>query len=241
MRKFIFLFSLIISLHFAKAQQYTQNQFFDSTLYDGHYVNAGCTQFFDTNIQLDTSLFNYVDGMTFMILIDSVYYPGPPGGSPIDSGDTIILNSINPVFSLPVISGLEYWFRIELTGTPGIANQSYHCNIDVDQCTCFCMEILIQASSFDTSTCYVSSLNSVTQINKNRNAVIYPSPAINELTIDNPLFKPEYIEIIDVTGKTIKSGSINTNKVNILNLPSGIYFIKLVAENKIITQKFVKQ
>jgi photosystem II stability/assembly factor-like uncharacterized protein len=69
---------------------------------------------------------------------------------------------------------------------------------------------------------------------------IFPNPTSNQLTIDTELGINE-IKIIDITGKPIKAIKQNTNVVNIADLSNGIYFIKLITDEEIITKKFVKQ
>ncbi|MBI2280655.1 MAG: T9SS type A sorting domain-containing protein, partial [Bacteroidetes bacterium] len=69
---------------------------------------------------------------------------------------------------------------------------------------------------------------------------IYPNPTLSQLTIDTELDISEII-IVDITGKTIKTIKQNTNSVNVANLSNGIYFIKVITDEKTITKKFVKQ
>jgi hypothetical protein len=49
------------------------------------------------------------------------------------------------------------------------------------------------------------------------------------------------VKIIDITGKVIMTTKENTSTINVADLSSGIYFINLITEEKIITRKFVKQ
>jgi hypothetical protein len=49
------------------------------------------------------------------------------------------------------------------------------------------------------------------------------------------------IKIIDITGKTIQTIQQNRNTINVADLSNGIYFIKLITNEKTITKKFVKQ
>lgn len=70
---------------------------------------------------------------------------------------------------------------------------------------------------------------------------IYPNPTSHQLTIINNSLVINEINIIDLTGKMIKTTKQNTNTINVADLPSGIYFIELITNNKIITKKFVKQ
>lgn len=52
------------------------------------------------------------------------------------------------------------------------------------------------------------------------------------------------IAIADLTGRTVYKESINiegtfTKQINVSNLPSGLYFIKLIADNETYTSKIV--
>lgn len=69
---------------------------------------------------------------------------------------------------------------------------------------------------------------------------IYPNPTSNNLSIDTELEISE-ITIIDITGKIIMKTRQNINDVSVADLSNGIYFIKLITNEKTITQKFVKQ
>jgi Secretion system C-terminal sorting domain/Right handed beta helix region len=69
---------------------------------------------------------------------------------------------------------------------------------------------------------------------------IFPNPTASQLTIETDLGIIEII-IVDLTGKTIKSIKQNTNVLNVAELPSGIYFIKLITDEKTITKKIIKQ
>lgn len=70
--------------------------------------------------------------------------------------------------------------------------------------------------------------------------MLYPNPTTNYLTIDTEL-KISDIYIIDITGKMIMKTKQNSNIVNVANLPNGVFFIKIITDEKIITQKFIKQ
>jgi len=73
----------------------------------------------------------------------------------------------------------------------------------------------------------------------NNNINIYPNPAnniINFSNIDNIV----YIKIIDLTGKIIIEDSSGNNKINLSELNSGIYFIKINTNNGIYSSKIIK-
>lgn len=69
---------------------------------------------------------------------------------------------------------------------------------------------------------------------------IYPNPANNyiviEITEKELLDKKMYYEISTIGGQTQKVSSLKENKsfINVENLPSGIYFIKIYKENSLI-------
>jgi PKD repeat protein len=63
--------------------------------------------------------------------------------------------------------------------------------------------------------------------NHNSQLKIYPNPAHNTLTIDNPLSESATILMSDVLGKTILEKKIipGINSVNVENFKPGLYFI----------------
>jgi len=72
---------------------------------------------------------------------------------------------------------------------------------------------------------------------------IYPNPASEMLTlhVDNPeLF--QYFEVTDLNGKVVSTGAIMTNNTNIdlFSMEAGVYLIRLVSDEKIVVNKFVK-
>ncbi len=70
---------------------------------------------------------------------------------------------------------------------------------------------------------------------------IYPNPTSSNLTIISDQLIIDEINIIDITGKTIQTFSTDLNNIFLDNIPNGIYFIKITANQKAIFQKFVKQ
>ncbi len=80
--------------------------------------------------------------------------------------------------------------------------------------------------------------NEINEINSD-NISIYPNPVDEELNIKCSE-KANY-EIIDVTGKIICSGMINSNmtKINLQNESSGYYIIKVKTNNEIINKSFI--
>ena len=107
----------------------------------------------------------------------------------------------------------------------------------------YIIDIPINASSTVART---GTTNTQTNNPKTDYLNAYPNPANNYYTID---IAGDYTAIINyeiysTTGSLIQSGSINnnaTNKLNISDINSGIYFIKLFDDNEIIyNSKLIK-
>jgi len=71
---------------------------------------------------------------------------------------------------------------------------------------------------------------------------IYPNPAKDYIQINTDNLNIETCEILDINGKTIKHQTINASKfkIEIADLPKGIYFLKFNTNNGIITKRIVK-
>ncbi len=68
---------------------------------------------------------------------------------------------------------------------------------------------------------------------------IYPNPAMNEIKISSFNEAYQSIEIVDLFGKIICK-TLNNYKVNISDLQSGTYWLRLTINGKIEQQKFIK-
>ena len=66
---------------------------------------------------------------------------------------------------------------------------------------------------------------------------VYPNPVNNILYIEN--IADSNYEIYDITGKIVLNGI--GNQINVSSLEKGVYFLKVILEEKIITQKFIKE
>ena len=94
---------------------------------------------------------------------------------------------------------------------------------------------------------YVSSLTSIIPISElDEILYIYPNPAVDIIKIiSNTELKEDYNFVIcNSDGKTIKEGLLLKNEiadhvVNISNLPSGIYFIRIYNSNNIYIRKLI--
>jgi len=71
------------------------------------------------------------------------------------------------------------------------------------------------------------------------NLEIYPNPTSDILNIQTEQ-KISKIEILDTSGKLLKSNSGSGKTINVSNLSKGIYLIKIYADKNIINSKFIK-
>ncbi len=80
------------------------------------------------------------------------------------------------------------------------------------------------------------------QISKAGSLYIWPNPALDRLNIKTPFTKGR-IDILDSGGKLIFNINITALiiEVPIDRLPNGVYFIHVIHENEILTQRFLKQ
>jgi hypothetical protein len=86
------------------------------------------------------------------------------------------------------------------------------------------------------------SLASVADIEHPSPIIIWPNPAKSFIIIESKEFKIQGYNIIDLTGKRILSGKLETtNKIEIEALSSGIYFIELFSDKKLSKYKIVKE
>ena len=73
---------------------------------------------------------------------------------------------------------------------------------------------------------------------------IYPNPTSGELRIENGELRISSVEVYDVYGRKLQSKIVNLQSkivIEISNLNSGIYFIKITSETNEIVKKIVKQ
>jgi len=89
------------------------------------------------------------------------------------------------------------------------------------------------------------SVQSASSVCNNNTVTIVPNPTTGELRIISGELKIDNIEVLDVLGKIVLSHhpiiSSSNPKIDISNLHSGIYFIKVVTGHGDTIRKIVKQ
>ena len=73
---------------------------------------------------------------------------------------------------------------------------------------------------------------------------IYPNPTSDVLYIDNPNFeKINSLEIISINGTIVKQENRTSNlqSIEVSNLQTGVYFVKIQINNEVLNYKFIKK
>jgi CubicO group peptidase (beta-lactamase class C family) len=107
-----------------------------------------------------------------------------------------------------------------------------------------CEELYQYALTLNANTGTAPNCNNPVGINAiedNDKVNLYPNPVNNSLMVSTVGFDLNRIDIIDLTGKTVAHFIKNLNSIDLVNIPSGIYFLKLTGEDNTITKKFIKQ
>ena len=99
-----------------------------------------------------------------------------------------------------------------------------------------------QCGEVETSSSFIINVNAVTEADFG-NMKVYPNPASDYITIslENILGDDIQLSIIDVQGKIVTSGVINTNKhtINTTNLLNGTYMLRLSSNEASFLKKIV--
>lgn len=100
----------------------------------------------------------------------------------------------------------------------------------------------------DSSSNYCLTIGLNEYLNSKNNFSFFPNPASNQLTIEYnneaDFTKPKELKLIDVLGRVVKTLTIEikTQKINIEELPNGVYYLQLQTQNGLsITKKLVKE
>jgi photosystem II stability/assembly factor-like uncharacterized protein len=90
----------------------------------------------------------------------------------------------------------------------------------------------------------ISELTGIEEKNKNMDIVIYPNPAVDEITITvAEIYKNSILTILDNKGQELIRHQMQDSKMklDISSLKSGIYFVKLLNEKTFAVRKILKE
>ena len=71
---------------------------------------------------------------------------------------------------------------------------------------------------------------------------LHPVPVKDVLTITSSNSVKDYIAtIFDINGKRVLNKKLDTNKIEVSNIQSGVYFLRLESKGKSVKRKFIKE
>jgi hypothetical protein len=92
---------------------------------------------------------------------------------------------------------------------------------------------------------YYSDITGINEFTDDYNVSIYPNPANDYLMINTTINENLKIEIYTIRGQSVMSTECTNNisqmRIDISQLPAGIYFIRIANNQNNITKKFVKE
>jgi hypothetical protein len=70
---------------------------------------------------------------------------------------------------------------------------------------------------------------------------VYPNPTLETITISTSINNSEFV-VSDINGKVLsKERFSKTSQFNFSEYPSGVYFIKVISGENVVSKKIVKQ
>lgn len=178
----------------------------------------------------DSSLFKSVDCGETWVPSNSGLPPSSNVRSFSEMNDTIFLGTYSSLYSSNDTGNTWTPFNIGLPGIVSVYSMTRTNNY-------------LFAGTGGIIYLYEDAPSSIDKLNyySHDEIIIYPNPSSHQLTIVNSQMDVDEIHIININGEIIKTIKQNTNTINIAGLANGIYFIKLIADEKTIIKKFVKQ
>jgi len=124
----------------------------------------------------------------------------------------------------------EKWIKIGEVVANGYSNEKKHYSF-IDYNFKTLAHYKLKQVDFDDKYFYTETiLLHSSEFNTNPVFQVYPNPSQGEFTLS--VNEPSTYEIFDILGKKQTSGSVN-NQIQIQNLSSGVYTVKVIAANKI--------
>jgi len=186
--------------------------------YDNEMVNCIITDFQALHTGTELLLFEY----TYSNFYNNVF-TSPTGLGNI-SEDPLFVNAINHDFHLQSESSCI---------DAGTASNAPLFDYDGN--------IRPQGDGFDMGAFEFLGTSGITS-NNSKDLAIFPNPATGKIYISNQLYG-EYFQIYSSLGRLVKSGVIEANEIDLSELNTGIFFVKIDADNssKISLFKLIKK
>lgn len=106
---------------------------------------------------------------------------------------------------------------------------------------CYYKNDLLLYKNPNFESCYKNTYTNIDKINGNNIIVLYPNPSNDKIEIEG--LQTGQIEIVDLNGRVIENKKISDTKISIdiSTLSSGVYTIRIKADDGIIIKKLVKE
>jgi len=163
-----------------------------------------------------------------------------PNASITAGGPTTFCAGGNVTLSVTPVAGSTYqWFKggpiAGATGTNYVATTpgNYKCRVTKTATGCFKNSNVITVSVPCREDNYAG----------NNTFTLYPNPAFDNITLATIYNTEKTIYLINALGQNLQTINTTENSVtiNLTNIPSGVYFIKLEDGINSVKQKFIKQ
>ena len=163
-----------------------------------------------------------------------------PNASITAGGPTTFCEGGNVVLSVAPVGGSSYqWYKgaaiAGATGTNYIATTAgnYKCRVTKTATGCFKNSNVISVSVPCREDNYAG----------NNFFTLYPNPAFDNITLETIYNTEKTIFLMNALGQILQSINTTENSItiNLTNIPSGVYFIKMEDGINSVTEKFVKQ
>jgi hypothetical protein len=97
----------------------------------------------------------------------------------------------------------------------------------------------LQSTAFTT----IFEGEKVSVVNLSRlNLQVFPNPTTDQFIISNPEMKVAEFNLMDLNGKTLKTGALTTatETINVSNLPEGVYMLRISSKGQFETIRLIK-
>lgn len=211
------------------------------------------------NTPTNGGLIPVATGVQFVLKISGINIAFPTvsltclqtGTVPVVVGNTYTFTNPNNQFQFTCVGPATVNCQFLLVGTPLNLNQSYECGYDVAFTLANCQNSSIfsgftQMPIISGNTlCNVGISNGLTEMRNNDQTIIFPNPSKGEFYMQvNAITEDLNLEVYNAIGQLVFKDPITeeNSKISLVNLPDGIYFMKIKDGNKIIrTEKIVKE
>lgn len=91
------------------------------------------------------------------------------------------------------------------------------------------------------TACQILSVPEVEKEQNPSNFNLYPNPTTGLLNFEDKGLKIDKIVIVDIRGKVVKTITSFNNQIDVSDLSNGIFYIRVIAKEGMITKKIIKQ